>query len=318
MSEAVILLKNIYFRNRTIFFLIFKILITSGILTLILYQINLTEVIQMLKTSNKLIILSAFILSIANIYLQYLKWKVVCNTILEEFDKREILISLFYGFSAGSFTPARIGEYFGRAIFFKDRTLVQVTTATIIDKFCTLLVVALIGVSLFLYYLMPLAGHSAVLVISFILIYFFIYNKGSVIKNAVKEWLMKFRKNSTLFTQSAFVQKFDRKSGLKLILLSILFYICFISQFALLISAFTNHFAIINYLWAGGLVMFFKTIVPVVTFGDLGLREGASVYFISHFGEPAAAGFNASIILFVINVLFPALIGLIFIIKKKC
>ena len=81
--------------------------------------------------------------------------------------------------------------------------------------------------------------------------------------------------------------------------------------------AFTNHFSIINYIWAGILVMFAKTIIPAISFGDLGIREGASVYFIKQVGEAAAAGFNASIFLFLINILFPALTGLILLIKRK-
>ncbi|MBK9099222.1 MAG: hypothetical protein IPM14_14110 [bacterium] len=51
----------------------------------------------------------------------------------------------FFGFSAGIITPLRIGEYFGRGIEFKDKSIVQVTVATLIDKFFPLLMVASLG-----------------------------------------------------------------------------------------------------------------------------------------------------------------------------
>jgi uncharacterized protein (TIRG00374 family) len=317
MPEAVLAIKNIYSKNRTVFLLILKILISAGIMILILYQINLFEIFQMIKNSNKLIILAAFGLSIGNIYLQYLKWKLVCNIILREYDKKKILISLFYGFSAGSFTPARIGEYFGRAISFTDRPLLEVTAATITDKLFTMLIVSVIGLILFLFYIGTLEGVAGVLIIS-LLIYSAIYNRHSFRKNTVVRRLLKFKRISSFYNRINFLKNFNYSAGINLTILSILFYFCFILQFALLISAFTNHLDILNYLWAGSLVMFFKTIIPSVAFGDLGVREGASVYFITHFGGAAAAGFNASILLFIINVLLPALSGLIFIIKKKC
>jgi len=43
--------------------------------------------------------------------------------------------------------------------------------------------------------------------------------------------------------------------------------------------------------------------------GELGIREGASVYFITQMSGTAVVGFNASIFLFIINLLIPALIG---------
>ena len=72
-----------------------------------------------------------------------------------------------------------------------------------------------------------------------------------------------------------------------------------------------------NYIWIANLVMFTKTVIPQITFGELGIREGAAVYFLKHFGESAVAGLNAALFLFLINILFPALIGLIFLLQRK-
>ena len=63
--------------------------------------------------------------------------------------------------------------------------------------------------------------------------------------------------------------------------------------------------------------MFVKTIIPPITFGELGIREGASVYFLTQMGETASIGFNASILLFIINLLIPALIGVGMFLRKN-
>jgi len=72
-----------------------------------------------------------------------------------------------------------------------------------------------------------------------------------------------------------------------------------------------------NYLWAGNLIMFVKTVIPPISLGELGIREGASVFFLTKFGELPSVAFNASIFLFLINILLPALVGLILMLKKN-
>jgi uncharacterized membrane protein YbhN (UPF0104 family) len=99
--------------------------------------------------------------------------------------------------------------------------------------------------------------------------------------------------------------------------ISFLFYACFLIQYALLVSAFSNHFDFLQYLWAANLIMFAKTIIPPISFGELGIREGASVYFLTQMGETASVGFNASIFLFIINLLIPALIGVGMFLRKN-
>ncbi len=112
-------------------------------------------------------------------------------------------------------------------------------------------------------------------------------------------------------------ESLDRTYFFKMVLISFLFYSCFLIQYALLVSAFSNHFDFIHYLWAANLIMFAKTIIPPISFGELGIREGASVYFLTQMGETASVGFNASIFLFIINLLIPALIGVGMFLRKN-
>jgi uncharacterized membrane protein YbhN (UPF0104 family) len=243
---------------------------------------------------------------------------------LQENQKSKIWLSLFYGFSAGVFTPARIGEYFGRAIVFKNQSLVRVTLATLLDKVYLLLIVAFFGsISsiIFIHFYYQVANYLTIglFILLFTLFYFFIliiFNDKfwdnflfTKLKNSVKlHWL---------FEKIKIFRKLDRKYSTKMFLVSLLFYFCFLIQYALLVSAFSNHNNFADYIWAGNLMMFAKTIVPPVSLGELGIREGASIFFITQFGESASAGFNASIFLFVINLLIPSLIGLILLLKKN-
>jgi len=62
--------------------------------------------------------------------------------------------------------------------------------------------------------------------------------------------------------------------------------------------------------------MLVKSSLPI-SFGDLGVREMASIYFLGKFGIDNAIALDASLLLFSFNLLVPAIIGSAFIIKFK-
>ncbi len=98
-------------------------------------------------------------------------------------------------------------------------------------------------------------------------------------------------------------------AGLRRVLLySLGFYATFLAQFALLIAALAPLHPFVA-LCGCAAVLLAKTVVPPVTLGELGIREGASVLLLGTVGVPAAAALSASLLLFGINVLLPAVPG---------
>ena len=113
------------------------------------------------------------------------------------------------------------------------------------------------------------------------------------------------------------VKNLDKNYSAKMITISFLQYWCYIFQFALLIAGFSNHFRLFHYLWASNLVMYAKTIIPSITFAEMGIREGASIFFLTKMGELSSVAFSASIFLLIINIIIPSLIGLVLLLKKN-
>ena len=164
-------------RYKTTILISAKIIIALGLLIYIISSVNLEEIFIAIKQANLYLIILVFLLSFLNIYLQFYKWKITANVVLQENHNSKIWMSLFYGFSAGIFTPARIGEYFGRAIVFKNKSLLQVTLATLLDKIFLLLIVAFFGsISsiLFIHYYYHVTVHltAALFVVIFRIILF--------------------------------------------------------------------------------------------------------------------------------------------------
>ena len=302
--------------NKSNFIIIAKILIAFGLLLFLIHSVEYEKIVYAFSNVNLYIIGIVLLLGVVNIYLQFAKWNLTCSEVLKVNNKSKVFRSLFFGLSAGIITPLRIGEYFSRGIEFKDKSLVQVTVATLVDKFFPLMMVAFIGsISslLFIYYYFNVSLYLvlALFILIFTLFYIFVL---IMLNNKIWETLLFSKIKSSekmrkFFNKLKAFQNLDRKYFYRMFLISFLFYSCFLIQYALLVSAFSNHFDYLNYLWAANLIMFTKTIIPPISMGELGIREGASVYFLSQFGESASVGFNSSILLFIINLLIPALIG---------
>lgn len=301
-----------------------KIVIAFGLLYYLVSSIRISDIINAINEAKFSLILITLALSFVNLYLQFYKWKITTSTLLNENSNRKIFYSLFLGFSAAVFTPARIGEYFGRAIAFKDKSLLQVTLATLIDKLFPLLIVAFFGSIasiLFIHFYYDVSFYLTVslFIVLFVLFYFIvllIFNKNFW-DNLLFNRIQRTKILSKYFDKISKLKNLDHKYSIKMIFISLLFYSCYLIQYVILVSAFSHHYEFIDYIWAGNLLMFSKTIIPPVSFGELGIREGASVFFIQQFGENASVGFNASIFLFIINVLLPALVGLSLIFRKN-
>jgi len=104
---------------------------------------------------------------------------------------------------------------------------------------------------------------------------------------------------------------------MKLLLINAIFYLCFLIQFALLVCAFDGSATLLYALWAGNLMYFAKSLIPAISLGEVGIREMASVYFVTQFGITQAAGFGAASSLFIINIALPSIVGMVFFYKKQ-
>jgi uncharacterized protein (TIRG00374 family) len=310
--------------NKKIFIFLVKLVIAIGLLFYLIYSVNINEIINAVRNANVTFILFALILLIPNIYLQFSKWKLTSNLLLQQSDNKKIWLSLFYGLSAGVFTPARVGEYFGRAIAFKDKSVLTVTLATLLDKIYLLILVTFFGTLsslLFIHFRYNVSNYIVtslfiVIFVIFYLLFMSIFSSGFWQKFIIEK-IKNSDKLKGLFEKINISFTVDKSYSTKMLMLSFLLYVCFLLQYALLVAAFSGHLNLMEYIWAGNLLMFAKTIIPPISFGELGIREGASIFFITQLGETASVGFNASILLFLINILLPSLVGLILLLKKN-
>lgn len=314
---------NTYFFVKSRIFFILKLLFTLIMFIYLITFIQFENILRVFLNSNIYLITLSIFLLIPNIYLQYYKWRITCNQLLEEKNKRKIFLSLLYGFPPAVFTPGRLGEYFGRGLALKKINISEVMLAAFIDKLFNILVTYLFGsiaMLIFIDSFYELSKFISFPLIGVFLLFSFLITLSIFINKNFTEKLLNLIQKKNIFrsisSRLLILKKLSKTYSIKMFLLSALFLACYVLQFLILMTAYSHHFSFLNYLWAAILIMFSKSFFSPLTISDLGVREGISVFFLTRFGEPESVALNASLSLFVINVILPAVMGLVFYFMK--
>lgn len=212
--------------------------------------------------------------------------------------------SLIVGFPLAFVTPGRLGEI-GRALYVKELTQSKTFTLVVVDKITNLIIIllaGLIGVITFKALSLSVGSLVALMVALTLLASFVIW---SILSQEAARACRRFTR----------MDRFRRRHLCALYGFSGLFYIVYFTQFALLILGFaTVHW--VELFNAEASVFLVKTVLPIA-FGDLGIREGASVFFMQKIGVAAASAFSAALLLYLLNLAFPAVLGLPVLVKTR-
>lgn len=233
----------------------------------------------------------------------------------------ETLAAVVGAYPLGLLTPGRLGDYAGRAIYLRDYPASATAALTFAERTATLacclgfgaaalpLWLVRPGVDAGWLWILPVAVAAALGLGTIVL-----HPRLAARLVAV---VLPFRR---LRRAIAALASISAREARTLLALSALRYLVFTSQFVLLIRAFAPAASWDPGNWGSAaagvaLVFFAKSAVPGATLGDLGVREGAAVYFLAAFG--GAAAFNASLGVFAINLLLPALVGLPLVVRLR-
>lgn len=295
-------------------------LLLAGLLLLLLFQnVNSSALIATFRSARPMYLAAALLLLVPNLLLQYRKWALLFRSVHPAVRTRDVRASLMLGFTFGILTPARIGEFGGRAYAVRGADRVALMGLTALDKLATLIVTVVAGgAGLLLFCIQhPFMDPLRLAAIEVAVL--------ATLAGAAALWMRRRKAASALPPSRWLQQRIQRvrralggvstRMRFRLFLLSLLFYFTFLLQFVLLLYAFGST-DLLSALAGISTIMLIKTVIPPVTLGELGIREGASVYVLGHAGILAAAAFSASLLLFAINILLPSLAGLFILFRR--
>jgi len=290
------------FKSRLIFWA--KILVAFLTLSFLIAAVKVEILINVFKTANWGYLGIAFLIIIPNILVQVWKWLYILKLANPSVSFMTALKSLLVGYPLGFVTPGRLGEI-GRALYVKEISQGKTLRLFILDKLTNLVITLLFGsfgiLILLQTQLTPAVKTTIWVTLALIL--------GTLLYSIF------FTSTVNLIGRLTKINHFTRMNQLVLLAFSILFYFIFFAQYLLLVLNF-DRINIFPAFEAAASVFLTKTLLPI-SFSDLGIREGAAVYFFGKVGVNAAAALNASLLLFLLNIAVPAIAGLPILLKTK-
>ena len=248
-------------------------------------------------------------------------WATLMIPLMPALEARTMWRAVMTGFAVGFFTPARVGEYAGRAFSVSYPNKWSVTATVLLQRLIDLAVGLWAGTAVLAiswqqsmlpasvawgvswgYVLAGGIGFAAVVTLLLLM-------PKRVLR--VAQWLPE-----RWVAWSAHLSFLDRLSRVQVVQATgwaILRYAVFTVQMALLVQAFDATVAFAGAFAGAALAYYIRYLLPAPTLMDLGVREGAAVFFLPFFGADPAAALNASLALFSLNIAAPSLVGALFV-----
>jgi hypothetical protein len=272
-----------------------------------------------LLSGNRLLMALISILMILNWSLEALKWKLMMRK-LEAIPFSRALAAVFSGLTVSFFTPNRIGEYAGRIFHLHSANKIKGTLVTILENLSQLIITVAIGSISLIFYLNEYTElHAYILwVTGVILLLFsgtliFLFLEVPLLDEAVLK-IARFKKFSHYLEV---LSEYKKSELLAILSLALLRYIVFTTQFFLLLKvfgvqgSFTTEILLIN------MVFFVMTLIPTFALAEIGVRGAVATYFLSRISPDSLAILNASVSLWFVNLVIPAIAGIIFIFQFR-
>lgn len=293
---------------------VLKLLLTAGALGALGYVVDWGAIAAAGRTARPGWALAALALLPLNVTLEAYRWHRLVVRLVPGVLFRTSLAAMLAGYPLGLLTPGRVGDYVGRALYLRALPAGASAALTFGERMATLACCLVFGLAALPFFFAANAGFATVAWAGVVGVAaggtagLLVCLLHPDLGRRVLGVLLPFRR---LRRALAALDRFDGADAATLLALSALRYAVFSTQFVLLVRAFDPAAPVLASYLGVALVFFAKSAVPAVTLGDLGIRESAAVFFLGAYGVAEAAAFNASLGLFAVNILLPALVGLL-------
>lgn len=253
------------------------------------------------------ILLLALIMMPVNWILETIKWRGLVNQI-QEISIIKSLKSILAGILLSLITPNRVGELGGKLIYIEKEKRSAVLYINSVCAMTQLLVTMLAG--LFSLFFLQEALSIWIKVEGLLLL-------GLIVLTSLLLLIVFFRSNTLMKVFNIFSKKqdlaikLDTLSRVKLIGISLVRYFVFCIQFYIIIRVFEAEISFFESSVAIALIFLLTAVVPTGWISDLPVRTSIAFFVFELMSFNGSSGLSASILLWLINLLIPALISLV-------
>jgi hypothetical protein len=296
----------------------------------LLHQPNRDQSLQQLKlafTSNglgKLLIVT--LLMLVNWGIEARKWQVVISRI-QKLSFIRSCKAVFSGTTLAFFTPNRMGEYMGRVLYIEDGKRIQAVSLTIVCSISQLLITLLMGLGGLIYVKLAIAQTrpADTSLLFWMNTIFYTSLAGAVFLTLfyfrlswLVRWIERIPRIEKFLAPIRVLDSFNATLLLRLLSLSLIRYLVFIVQYYLLFAVFNVSLDALQVFWAVSVVFLVLAIVPTIAIiTEVGVRWKASIEVVQLFNANTVGILAASLSVWIINLVIPALIGSLLILGIK-
>lgn len=277
------------------------------------------EAIELSEIIKQPLLWLVIILMAINWGIEALKWKILVNrfeAISYYTAIKSIVTGVFISLFVNILVPNRLGEFAGRILYVRLNKI-KAALITSIGSFAQFIATALFGAIAFSVFSFsnisdkPLEKYEGYLLVSalvllvglIILLYLNINVLSWVLRKP--KFLRRFKKITSVF------YFYNTSRLVKVLVLSILRYGVFCSQFILLLWVCGVDITVAQGLMAVPIIFLVQTVVPSNMLSDLVIRGAASTSFLGYFSDNNAGILAAAYLLWAINIFIPGVLGAI-------
>jgi len=276
--------------------------LTLGLLALVLLKVRPQQIAGALSSVSPGALALGLALTVPFLYLKALRWRLMLEAAGIQAGFGEALFSLVGGMGLALVTPARLGEVV-RAAYVRDPRKIKIGALVLIDKGFDVLVLALLSVAGAWVLVSPALG--VVLAAATALGLVFVYRPqlpARVLQGAARRLPLADQIARALGA----LESLNRRSTTIFLGLTAASFAVVLVQFAVVLSSWKAPAADVVFLTFPLVIL---TNVLPVTVAGLGVREGAAVLLLRHYGVPPAHAALAAFLMFFMNTALPGIAG---------
>ena len=287
-------------------------------------QFDLDQILVKLQ-ENYIVVTVVILMMLLNWFLESLKWRFLISKIEKVSIKRSIR-AIFSGITISAFTPNRVGEYGGRVFCLEKADRIKGVLITVIGSMAqlvTTIVFGSIGILLLpnlmpefdsllsnIVFAYPIMLFLLILLNVLLVTLFLNASVFSVVLSKIK-FLRKFKKYNEVFSF------YNSSELLEILLYSVGRYIVFTTQFFILLQVFDVQIGYVDAMILITTMLLVISIIPTIAITEIGIRGSVALFLFGLVSVNAIGILSATFVMWVINLLLPALIGTIFIFSLK-
>lgn len=262
------------------------------------------------------LLIIAIVLMPMNLLLEAKKWHLLAGS-AQPLTYRQALSSYFAGIAVSLVTPNRIGEYPGRLLYLKRKNTIRLVGVSILGALAQMLTLFIYGLVGLIYYNIHFPGTFSTIVLVacavVLVVVFIIYWRFETWMPIIEriKWLKKYNVYAKL------LKSFTPRQQLTILSISLVRYGIYTAQYLFLLWWMNVDVPVFGGYMMSSLFFWVIAVIPSIALVELGERGQVGLYLFHHFSDNTVGILAATVGIWAINLILPAIVGSILLFRMR-